>query len=195
MFDRDSYSDMFSKKVEWFKTPDWAKGTHASVNLGPHGPVAPEDLVTADGRCAAKAEPAPPAATPSPAAARPAASANVPLQANGAAPLPDRLDPSSPSTGPLIARGVALGMSECDVVRRVGQPSNVSIGAGKEGVRRVVISYLGGEWPGIYEFSSGRLQTIDAVPQAEKSAKAKTKVRKKRAPAKTAHEGVRVYVQ
>ena len=212
LFDRDSYNDMFSKKVEWFKTPDWAKGTHANVKLGPSGPVAPEDLVTADGRCAPKAEPAPPAAAqPAAPAQTPNASANrrvgsvagdlagTPMQANAAAPLPDRLEPSAPSSGPIAASGIALGMSECDVVRRAGQPSNVSIGAGNKGERKVVVSYLGGDWPGIYEFRSGRLETIDAVPQAEKSAEAKnktkSKVRKKRAPAKTAHEGARVYVQ
>src|SRR6185437_1118575 len=114
------------------------------------GPVAPEDLVAADGRCAPKAEPASAPAAPSPAAAQPATGASAPLQASGAATLPDRLEPSSASTGPVIARGVALGMSECDVVRRVGQPSNVSIAAGKQGERKVVISYLSGEWPGIY---------------------------------------------
>jgi hypothetical protein len=207
VFDREAYSDMFSKKVDWFKTPDWAKGNHDNVKLGPTGPVAPEDLVAADGRCAPKAEPAPTAAAPAAPSAPPAAASNrrvgsvagdlagAPMRANAAAPLPDRLEPAGGSSGPIVASGIALGMSECDVVRRAGQPSNVSIGAGKKGERKVVISYLGGDWPGIYEFYSGRLKNIEAVPQAEKSAKAKRSVRKKRAPARTAHEGVRVYVQ
>jgi hypothetical protein len=186
LMDRDAYSDMFSKKVDWFKTPDWAKGNHDNVKLGPSGPVAPEDLVTADGRCAPKAEPASAAPAAAPAQTGGASAnrrvgsvagdlAGAPMQAKAAAPLPDRLEPSAASSGPIIASGIALGMSECEVVRRAGQPSNVSISAGKKGERKVVISYFGGDWPGIYEFYSGRLKNIDAVPQAENSATTKAK--------------------
>ncbi len=32
--------------------------------------------------------------------------------------------------------GVALGMTECDVVRRAGVPGNVNISAGEKGERR-----------------------------------------------------------
>jgi hypothetical protein len=179
--EKDTYSGMFSKKFEPFKAPEWAKAhpPNANVKLGPSGPVAPEDLVAADGSCAPAAAGGPVAA-PAPAP-----------QPVAAAPLPDRLEPAMPS-GPVFSgagAGIALGMSECDVVRRAGAPSSVSIGAAAKGERKVVISYLGGNWPGIYQFRSGRLKVIDAAPE-----KAKPGPKKRNAP-KAARGGTRLYVQ
>jgi hypothetical protein len=60
------------------------------------------------------------------------------------------------------ARGVSLDMTECEVVRALGQPQSVdftSQGGGDQ--RRVVLTYKAGERPGIYEFSSGRLTAIE----------------------------------
>ena len=84
-------------------------------------------------------------------------------------------------------------MTECEAVRRAGQPSNVSIGAGDKGARKVVVTYLGGQWPGIYTFNSGRLQEIDAAPEQPKPAKPAPKKNPKRAPKTATTE--RVYVQ
>src|SRR5215471_20796853 len=42
----------FSKPVNMFAKPDWARATTGSVNLGPKGPVGAEDMVNADGSCA-----------------------------------------------------------------------------------------------------------------------------------------------
>jgi hypothetical protein len=92
-----------------------------------------------------------------------------------------------------VLGGIALGMTECDAVRRAGQPSNVSISAGDKGARKVVITYLGGAWPGIYTFDSGRLQEIDAAPAQERS-KIPPKKKPKRAAPKTATTE-RVFVQ
>lgn len=90
------------------------------------------------------------------------------------------------SGAPLLG-GIALGMTECQAVRRGGQPSNVSVGAGLRGERKVVITYLSGTWPGIYTFKSGRLRQVDAAPVPEKpKGKPKRQPIKKRAPAKTA---------
>lgn len=179
MFNQDTYSGMFSKKVDIFQAPDWAKLSRAdTVKLGPSGPVAPDDLVTADGRCVASAQAPVPAAPPPTAAA---------------APLPDRLEPAMPSA-PTVMGGIALGMSECEVVRRAGQPNDVSIGAGDKGERKVVLRYLGGTWPGVYQFRSGRLSVIEAAPAPPRPAKPAPKSRKKRAP-KTASGIGRVYVQ
>ncbi len=72
---------------------------------------------------------------------------------------------------PLVAGGIALGMTECDVVRRAGTPSNVNIGIGDGNDRRVVLTYLEGTWPGIYTFAAGRLKEISAAPAPPKSAK------------------------
>jgi hypothetical protein len=183
LFDKDAYSGMFSKKFEPFKTPEWAKAhpANANVKLNPTGPVAPDDLVAANGACA-------PAAENAQAAAPAAAPAAPPPPAT--APLPDRLEPALPAAGPMpgVGSGVALGMSECEVVRRAGPPSHVSIGTEK-GERKVVVSYLGGNWPGIYQFRSGRLKVIEAAPTQAKPE------RKKRTPPKTARGGARLYVQ
>jgi hypothetical protein len=61
--------------------------------------------------------------------------------------------------------GIALEMSECDVIERVGQPSNVDIGTNRAGERTAVLTYLQGERPGIYRFVAGRLKTIERVAE------------------------------
>lgn len=108
----------------------------------------------------------------------------------------DRLDTLQPEPGrggaAPVAGGIALGMSECEAVRRAGPPSSVSIGAGDKGARKVVLTYLSGPWPGIYTFDSGRLKEIDAAPEQPKPTK--TPPKKKRSPPKTATSG-RVSVQ
>ncbi|HEX5510052.1 MAG TPA: hypothetical protein VFX37_16240 [Pseudolabrys sp.] len=89
-------------------------------------------------------------------------------------------------------------MTECQVVRRAGQPQTVTIGAGAGGERTAVVTYLAGNWPGIYHFEAGRLKEVDQTPQAaspEKAQKSKKPKKKTRAPAKTAGAGTRVYVQ
>jgi hypothetical protein len=78
--------------------------------------------------------------------------------------------------------GVALDMSECDVVQRAGAPDNIAFGAGGE--RSLVLTYVRGERPGIYRFRSGRLVSIErgAEPEPEKRARPA----KKKAPRKSA---------
>ena len=59
-------------------------------------------------------------------------------------------------------RGVRLDMTECEVVRALGQPQSVdftSQGGGDQ--RRIVMTYKAGERPGIYEFNGGRLTGIE----------------------------------
>jgi len=94
--------------------------------------------------------------------------------------------------------GVALGMSECDVVRRAGLPGNVNIGGGDKGERRVVLTYLSGTWPGIYTFDAGRLKVVDRAPEPAPSAKSPVKKKKAKKPVKpktAARETERPYVQ
>lgn len=69
-----------------------------------------------------------------------------------------------------VPGGISLAMSECDVVRRAGLASNVTIGVGNNNQRKVVLTYLGGTWPGIYTFYSGRLKDISRVPEQDKPA-------------------------
>jgi hypothetical protein len=204
LFDSKSDSRLFGKSFDVFAKPQWASpaADAKSVSLGPKGPVAPEDLVGADGRCApptvAEAPAAQASVTAAPAADRPVgsvagdlASAPMPAAAPAAAPPPAGLEPV-PGSAPLLG-GIALGMTECDTVRRAGQPSNVSIGAGDKGERKVVLTYLGGNWPGIYNFASGRLKEISAAPVPAKPAKP---VKKQRPAKKTAKQaGGQVHVQ
>jgi hypothetical protein len=179
------------KSGAWFSNPlnvtSRADGSAAAItdknfDLGPRGPVAAEDLVGPDGRCSAPfvAEAAP--AAPQPPAEPPVGSmagdlAGAPMPAGAAVPVES--DPGAPQ----IAGGIALAMSECDTVRRAGTPANVSIGAGDNNERRVVLTYLSGPWPGIYTFSSGRLKEISAAPVQPKPA---AKPAPKKKPAKTA---------
>ena len=71
--------------------------------------------------------------------------------------------------------GIALQMSECDVVQRAGPPQNVDITAPRRGERSVALTY-GGERPGSYRFVSGRLVSIERgaePPAPEQPAKKK----------------------
>jgi hypothetical protein len=63
-------------------------------------------------------------------------------------------------------RGVRLDMTECEVVRALGQPQSVdftSQGGGDQ--RRIIMTYKAGERPGIYEFTGGRLTGIERVDE------------------------------
>jgi hypothetical protein len=200
----------FSKPMNMFK-PDWATASSNRVNLGPQGPAGPEDMVSADGGCAVPTAAPVQANEPSPAAAespRPPADRAVGSVAGdlAGAPMPaatstpaasnsdlQRLEPVSGP--PAVAGGIALGMTECQVVQRAGNPNNVVISGGEKGERRVVLTYLSGPWPGIYAFRSGRLNVVDRAPEQPKPAAPK-KTPKKKPPAKTANrEFERSYVQ
>jgi hypothetical protein len=161
----DVFSDQndggwFSKPVEFFKKPDWAKPADASnASLGPSGPVGPDDLVGADGRCGVIAAPAP------------APQAGQPPDGAVAVNAPD-------ASAPTVLGGVALGMTECQTVQRAGTPGNVSIGSGEKGERNVVLTYLSGPWPGIYRFSDGRLKVVERAPAPPAPPKAPPKKKK-----------------
>ena len=88
-------------------------------------------------------------------------------------------------------------MTECQIVQRAGTPSNVAISAGEKGERKVVLTYLGGPWPGIYSFTGGRLNVVERAPEQQKPAKAAPKkTPKKSPPPKTASQKLqRDYVQ
>jgi hypothetical protein len=117
-------------------------------------PVTANDVVAANGSC-----PPPPAVQQAPAAP----AANQPGSA-----------PAATDTGTLLGGGIALGMSECDVVFRAGAPSAVQIGKNPNGDRTAVLTFNSGPRPGIYHFQAGalmeveRAQTAPAVPQTAK---------------------------
>ena len=185
VFEDNNEGGWFSKKMDLFTRPDWSVIDNKTYALGPSGPVAANELVGPDGRCAAAqpatVAPAPPAAP----ADRPVGSAAGDLAGS---PMPAMASanpndvPNDPN-GPQIIGGIALGMTECQVVQRSGTPGNIAIGAGEKGERSVVLTYLTGTWPGIYRFSDGRLKVIDRAPAPPAPPKAppKKKVAKKKA--------------
>jgi hypothetical protein len=210
--DKNSGEGLFSQKLVVFDKTTWGSGASSgTVNLGPSGPVAAEDLVGPDGRCAPPAS----AEAPAPAPVQAQAAAEPPQPADrrvgsmagdlagppmpAASAVPARLEPESgpglAPAAPLVAGGVALGMSECQAVRRAGLPSNVSIGASDKGERRTVLTYLGGTWPGIYTFDGGRLKEIARAPEPPKPATPVKKKIVKKKKANTAQGGSTVYVQ
>jgi hypothetical protein len=205
VFEDQNEGGWFAKPVNMLAKPDWARPANSSVNLGPQGPVAPEEMVSADGRCAtptaslaqatepAPAQPPAPADRPVGSVAGDLAGAPAPAATTASAdPGLQRLEPAT--SGPLVTGGIALGMTECQAVQRAGSPNNVAIGAGEKGERKVVLTYLSGPWPGIYTFNDGRLKIIDRAPEQPKPAKATPK--KKPVKPKTAsHEIDRAVVR
>jgi len=107
--------------------------------------------------------------------------ANDLVDANGACPTA-----AAPDS---LGGGIAIGMSECDVVARVGPPSAVDLGRNPNGDRTAILTYQSGVRPGVYRFVAGRLKEMDRVevppppPQPEKK-KAEKKIAKK-PPAKS----------
>ena len=164
------------------------------------GPVAAADLIGPDGRCAFA--PAPPMMAPGAPAEPPAAAAPE------AAPETDPINPRSnqalyftagPESGPPTAgpagqmppevrsgpRGIALAMTECQVMSIAGYTDRVEIGANARGERTVTLTYLSGDRPGIYHFRNGRLTAMDRVaePAPPKKPVKTAKTAKKKQPA------------
>ncbi|NWL69524.1 hypothetical protein FBF72_15990 [Bradyrhizobium elkanii] len=86
---------------------------------------------------------------------------------------PGMAPPPQPTGG-----SVALGHTECDVVRGIGAPDSVNLSSGPGGERVAVVTWSRGARAGIYTFSSGRLSSVergpDPVPEP-KQAKPKKK--------------------
>jgi hypothetical protein len=127
-------------------------------------PITPADLVDANGMCADMG--------PAPAAAPPASA-----EGN-----PENL--SATTAAPVLARNVALQMSECEVVRSLGRAGDIQISANERGDRVVVMTYMTPERP-VYRFVGGRLATIErtAEPPPPEAARKKPAPRKKTRPA------------
>jgi hypothetical protein len=158
------------KSTGLFETPDWAQ--NFAKKREARKAITPEDLVGADGLCAsqtASAEPPPqPLSEPS--------GPNV-VSANAVSPL-DPVAPAVPGglQGPTVPGGIALAMTECEVVARAGQANSVQIGAEPDGERTAVLTYTHGPWPGLYRFRAGRLISMERVdvpeePKAKKRAR------------------------
>jgi hypothetical protein len=151
-------SDILSKDSEWFSHSSRLFIKNVSIEtppLTPDKPVTAEDLVSAEGFC------------PGMSAAAVPANANALADGAAAAPVPT-------TTGT-----VALGHTECDVVRGIGAPDNVSLSNSPRGDRVAVVNYSRGQRAGIYTFTGGRLTSIergsDPVIEPKPAAKPKKK--------------------
>ena len=166
-FDFDSTSSWFSKPLDVFGS----RGGYTYANLGDarqERPITANDLVDANGAC-------PMMAAPAPALQQPAAD-----------------NAASPDMASLLGGGVAIGMSECDVVARLGQPTAVNLGRNPNGDRSAILTFNSGPRPGIYRFAGGRLTEMDRVeqpppppPEATKKKSAKKKPQQPQQPPKT----------
>ena len=75
---------------------------------------------------------------------------------------------------------MALGHTECDVVRGIGAPASVNLSNNARGDRVAVITYSQGQRAGIYTFTAGRLSSIERGPEPVAPPKtAKPKAKKK----------------
>ncbi|MGJ4900508.1 hypothetical protein ACQR10_06875 [Bradyrhizobium sp. HKCCYLRH2060] len=152
-----STPDFLSKDAEWFNRPQRLFIKNISIDappLTPDKPVSAEDLVSAEGAC--------PGMAPAAGAAGANALANDPATA-----------------APAVGGTVALGHTECDVVRGIGAPDNVNISS-NGGERVATVTWLRGARAGVYTFSSGRLTSVERAPDpgpAPKVAKPKAKKR------------------
>jgi hypothetical protein len=153
-------SDLLSKDAEWFSRSGRLFIRNVSIDappLTPDKPVTAEDLVSADGAC--------PGMSPS------GGPAGANALADGAAAAPP---------APTAGGTVALGHTECDVVRGVGAPDNVNLSNSPRGDRVAVVTWTHGPRAGIYTFTAGRLTSVErgpdpvAEPKAAKPKKKKT---------------------
>ncbi len=142
----NSNTRLFARPGDWFGRS--AGFTYSDLQeTRQDRPITANDLIQENGAC--------PAAPAAPQAAPLAAAPNSP----GAAP------PAAPETDSLLGGGLALGMSECDVVSRAGQPTAVQLGRNPNGARTAVLTYSSGPRPGIYRFERGRLMELDRVAE------------------------------
>ena len=150
-------SDLLSKDADWFSRSGRVFIRNVSIEtppLTPNKPVTPDELVSADGACPGMAPPP---------------------GAEGANALADGAAGSPP---PSTSGSVALGHTECDVVRGIGAPDNVNFSNNARGDRVTVINYSRGQRAGIYTFTAGRLSSIERGPEPvapPKAAKPKKK--------------------
>lgn len=109
---------------------------------------------------------------------RPITAADL-IDADGACPteITSSIQPSVGGVPPQASRdspfdtSISVGMSECEVVARLGQPTDINFGTTPNGSRSVVLTYRTGPRPGAYRFERGRLSEMDRIaglPAAQK---------------------------
>ncbi|HEY3679757.1 MAG TPA: hypothetical protein VGL45_13650 [Bradyrhizobium sp.] len=163
-------SDLLSRDANWFSRTGRLTINNVSIDAPPLTPTAPvgaDDLVTAEGYCSGMAPPP------------------VPADANAQTDTPAGAAPA-PAPVPVRTGTVALGHTECDVVRGIGPPVSVNLSNNPRGDRVAVVTYLQGPRAGIYTFTGGRLSSVERAPEVEQPKPVKPKkAAKKPKPAAT----------
>jgi hypothetical protein len=150
-------SDIFSSDSQWFQRSGrlFIRNIEAPP-LSPSRQLTAEDLVSAEGYCPGMAPP------------------NGPADANALT------DGAAGAPAPTTTGTVALGHTECDVVRGIGAPDSVNLSSNGRGDRVAVVSYSKGPRAGIYTFTAGRLSSVERGPEPlEQPKPAKPKPKKK----------------
>ncbi len=146
-----SLSDFSLKDQEWFARPAKMFNGNASIETPPLSgtkSITPEDMVNADGVCSGMAV------------------ASSPADANA---FSDGVPKTVASVSPQVA--VALGHTECDVVRAISvAPDQVNLSSNERGDRITLLTWNKGQRPGAYTFTSGRLTSIERVSEQAKPA-------------------------
>lgn len=152
--------DLLSKDSEWFSRPGRMFTRSNSIEAPPLTPekqVTPDDLVSASGACPGMAAP------------------GAPADANASSDTPAASPPPAGGT-------VALGHTECDVVRGIGAPDSVNVSNNPRGERVAVVNWSHGPRAGMYTFTAGRLTSVERGSEVEAAPKvAKPKSKKKTA--------------
>jgi hypothetical protein len=165
--------EAFDTSGAWFAKPLRVVNTTTGYSYSQLGdtkkerPITPNDLVDANGACPRFTAQA------------------APSFAEGGDPA------NAPDMASVLGGGVAIGMSECEVVSRLGQPNAVNLGRNPNGDRAAVLTFNGGARPGVYRFAAGRLSEMDRVetplaqptPQTEKKKVVKKRPDKTKDPA------------
>ena len=77
-----------------------------------------------------------------------------------------------------VPLGIALHMTECEVVRLAGPVEKFEFGSDSR-ARLLVLTYLQGLHPGIYRFSGGRLVVIERRPSRAEASPPKRRAAKR----------------
>jgi hypothetical protein len=157
-------SGWFSKPFDLFgRKGDY---TFSQLASSKQDPITTNDLIDANGTC-------------------PTGAASAP-EAQAAAGNPVASTRAAPDEVVQLRGGISAGMSECDVVARVGRPSAVNLGNNQNGDRTAIMTFTGDPRPGVYRFVGGRLTEIYRVaepapgPEQKKLAGAKKPTKTKK---------------
>jgi hypothetical protein len=141
--------------------PDWAKNLNVPADTS--RALTADDFVGPDGRC--------PGDAPAEAGQSGTSALNFQAGPEGNAPAAPSGSGAPPAATQQFTRGISLQMSECEVIRALGNTGRVEISTDERGERTVVLTYLQGDRPGIYRFVSGRLKLIERAPEPPATAK------------------------